>query len=159
MEELEQYTIDLEPIGRRTHCTVNQSILEAAQRAGIDIVAVCGGAGSCGKCRIRLIEGKLNAPTAVEQRIFKSADLEKGLRLACQAYPRSDVKIGTTGMPADKHAPIIHHGDISSKISTFLTEIGVIELLHPVCAEFSYEHIPIPILFIPSIFRIKRTRC
>lgn len=93
MKKLEQYTIDLEPIGRRTQCTADQSILEAAQRAGIDIVAVCGGAGSCGKCRIRLIEGELNTPTAVEQRTFKTSDLEKGLRLACQAYPRSHVKI------------------------------------------------------------------
>lgn len=93
MDELARYTIDLEPIGRRTDCAPNQSILDTAQRAGVEIVAVCGGGGSCGKCRIRLIDGELSAPTAVERRTFSTIELDAGLRLACQAYPRSNVKI------------------------------------------------------------------
>ena len=93
MDELGHYTIDLEPIGRRTESTSDQSMLDTAQRAGVEIVAVCGGAGSCGKCRIRLIEGELSAPTAVELSTFTQDDLDAGFRLACQAYPRSHIKI------------------------------------------------------------------
>ncbi len=93
MDELGLYTIDLEPIGRRTESTSDQSLLDTAQRAGVEIVAVCGGAGSCGKCRVRLIEGELSPPTAVETRTFTKNDLDAGFRLACQAYPRSNVKI------------------------------------------------------------------
>lgn len=93
MDELAHYLIDLEPIGRRTESTPEQSILDAAQRAGVEIVAVCGGSGSCGKCRIRLIDGELSAPTAVERNTFTADDLNAGLRLACQAYPRSHIKI------------------------------------------------------------------
>ena len=93
MDKLASYTVDLEPIGRRTECLSEQTILEAAQHAGVEIVAVCGGVGSCGKCRIRLIDGELSPPTAVEHRIFNEVDLDAGLRLACQAYPRSHIKI------------------------------------------------------------------
>ena len=93
MDELTSYIIDLEPIGRRTESSSEQTILEIAQNAGVEIVAVCGGIGSCGKCRIRLIEGELSPPTAVERRILHETDLNTGLRLACQVHPRSDVKI------------------------------------------------------------------
>jgi uncharacterized 2Fe-2S/4Fe-4S cluster protein (DUF4445 family) len=93
VDELTSYTIDLEPIGRRTVSTSEDSILDAAQRVGVEIVAVCGGIGSCGKCRIRLINGELSPPTAAEQRVLSDSELSAGLRLACQAYPLSHVKV------------------------------------------------------------------
>ncbi len=70
-----------------------KTLLDAAQRAGVEIVAVCGGAGSCGKCRIQRIEGLLSPPTVDEQRFFREDELAAGYRLACQALPLSDVKI------------------------------------------------------------------
>jgi len=93
VDELARYTIDLEPVGRRTESAPDQSILDTAQHAGVEIVAVGGWGGSCGKCRIRLINGELSAPTAFERRTFSTTELDAGLRLACQAYPRSNVKI------------------------------------------------------------------
>jgi ferredoxin len=38
-----------------------ENILELAMKAGIHINASCGGNGSCGKCRIRLIKGEITA--------------------------------------------------------------------------------------------------
>lgn len=69
------------------------TLLAAAQEAGVEIAAVCGGAGSCGKCRVQCIEGELGPPTADERRFFTEAELVAGFRLACQAVPLSDVKI------------------------------------------------------------------
>ncbi|MBN2393640.1 MAG: DUF4445 domain-containing protein [Anaerolineae bacterium] len=69
------------------------TLLDAAQRAGVEIVAVCGGVGACGKCRIRLVRGELMPPTPVEARAFSAAELAAGHRLACQARPLSNVKI------------------------------------------------------------------
>ncbi|MGC9467833.1 MAG: ASKHA domain-containing protein [Anaerolineae bacterium] len=88
-----QFSVDLEPIGRRTVITGSMTLLEASQNAGVEIAAVCGGAGSCGKCRIQLIAGELSPATADERRFFDAVELEAGYRLACQAYPLSDVKI------------------------------------------------------------------
>ena len=33
------------------------TIMEAARLAGVQLESICGGKGSCGKCRIRVIEG------------------------------------------------------------------------------------------------------
>jgi len=88
-----QYKVDLEPIGRRMTVEPGTDLLTAAQKASIDLVAACGGVGICGTCRVRLIAGQLTPPTLTEQEILTGADLEQGVRLACQAVPLSDVRV------------------------------------------------------------------
>ncbi|MCJ7548235.1 MAG: 2Fe-2S iron-sulfur cluster-binding protein, partial [Anaerolineae bacterium] len=89
----ETFTVDLEPVGRRAAVSAGMTLLGAAQGAGVEIAAVCGGSGTCGKCRVQCIEGKLSAPTASELRFFNETELAAGYRLACQAVPLGDVKI------------------------------------------------------------------
>ncbi len=88
-----QFSVDLQPIGRRASIPPEMTLLEAAQLAGVEIVAVCGGAGSCGKCRVQCIEGELTPPSAEEKQLFSETELTAGYRLACQARPLSDVKL------------------------------------------------------------------
>lgn len=85
--------IDLEPIGRRIAIQAGQTLLDAARAAGIELVSLCGGVGSCHGCIIRLMEGKLSAPTSVEGESLSPEELASGFRLACQAMPLTDVKI------------------------------------------------------------------
>jgi len=85
--------VDLEPVGRRAEIQHGITLLEASQSAGVELVAVCGGVGTCGKCRVQLMEGALSPVTAVERRMFSESELVLGYRLACQAKPLSDVKI------------------------------------------------------------------
>jgi uncharacterized 2Fe-2S/4Fe-4S cluster protein (DUF4445 family) len=92
-ESLQNFTIDFEPVGKRVATGGSETLLTAAQKAGIDLVALCGGAGRCGACRVRLIEGELTPPTLVEKEELSESDLKNGIRLACQAYTRSRVKI------------------------------------------------------------------
>ncbi len=87
------FAVDLEPIGRRANIAAEMTLLDAAQSAGVELVAVCGGVGACGKCRVRLMTGQLSPPTAIEKRYITSDDLAFGYRLACQAKPLSDVKV------------------------------------------------------------------
>ena len=67
--------------------------MAAAQKAGIDLIAVCDGLGTCHQCIVRAVRGELNSPTAIEQQVFSDSRLASGLRLACQAVPISDVTI------------------------------------------------------------------
>jgi len=90
---VDHVSVDLEPVGRRATVPVGTTLLGAAQSAGVEIAAVCGGAGTCGKCRVQCIAGELSAATAAEVRFFNEAELAAGYRLACQAVPLSDVKI------------------------------------------------------------------
>ncbi len=89
----ENYTIDFEPVGKRVSASGQETLLDAAQRSGVELIALCGGAGSCGACRVRLVNGELTPLTLVEKEEISAADLAAGMRLACQASPRSDIKL------------------------------------------------------------------
>lgn len=87
------FQIDLQPSGRRIAATADQTLLAAAQDSGLELVAVCGGNGSCGTCRVHLISGQLSALTSIEEHELEKAEIATGCRLACQALPLSDVEI------------------------------------------------------------------
>ena len=87
------FQVDLQPIGRRAEIKETETLLAAAQSSGVDLVAICGGDGSCGTCRVRLIDGELSALTSTEEYELSADDVAAGYRLACQARPQSDVRI------------------------------------------------------------------
>ncbi len=89
----ELFHIDLEPVGKRTKIPAGSSLLTAAQSAGVELVSLCGGIGACDSCKVRLIEGELSEPTLTEAAELTEAELDSGMRLACQAFPRSDIKL------------------------------------------------------------------
>jgi len=66
----EQFLVKLQPVGRRIQISKDESILEAARLAGVDITSICGGVGVCDSCRVKLIQGKLSPPTLEEQDTF-----------------------------------------------------------------------------------------
>lgn len=66
------------------------NLLEVAQLANVAIDAPCGGNGSCGKCRIRVLEGNLEATDTVGH---SPAALGGGWYLACKSAVVGDVTI------------------------------------------------------------------
>ncbi len=87
------YTVDLEPVGRRIQVSPGENLLEAAQKAGVDLVTACGGVGICASCLVRLVAGDLSKPTITEEMELSAEMIADGFRLACQAEPISDVRI------------------------------------------------------------------
>ena len=85
--------IDFEPVGRRGECQRNESLLACARRLGVGISSICGGKGTCHSCRVQVLSGTVSKPTSNEREAFTSQELKEGWRLACQTYPRSDVKL------------------------------------------------------------------
>ena len=61
-------------------CNPGDNLLELAQRAGVAIDAPCSGNGSCGKCRVRLLEGRL---ATVPSRHISEEEYIQGWRLSC----------------------------------------------------------------------------
>lgn len=88
-----KYIIDLEPVGRRVEVDAGTNLLEAAQKAGIDLVASCGGIGICGTCRVRIAAGKVTPLTLTEEEALDAGQRAAGFRLACQTKPLSDVRL------------------------------------------------------------------
>ena len=87
------YTVEFQPVGRRGQCRDEQSITDCARTLGVSINSICGGAGTCQSCKVRIISGSVSDPTTSEIAAFQPAELESGWRLACQIYPRSDCVI------------------------------------------------------------------
>lgn len=89
----EVFQVDLEPVGRRVDVPSGTDLLTAAQHAGVDLVAVCGGVGICGTCLVRLVSGELTALSQTEKSVLLEDQIAQGYRLACQAVPLNDVRI------------------------------------------------------------------
>jgi uncharacterized 2Fe-2S/4Fe-4S cluster protein (DUF4445 family) len=53
----------------------------------------CNGRGSCGKCKIRLIEGKLPPISETEEKLLKKEEINSGIRLSCLVVPEEDIEI------------------------------------------------------------------
>ncbi|MBD5088027.1 MAG: DUF4445 domain-containing protein [Clostridiales bacterium] len=65
-----------------------ESVLRCAQNAGVSCENICGGKGTCGKCKVKVEIGEFNAVTKEEERYFTAKELEAGYRLACCLYPK-----------------------------------------------------------------------
>ncbi len=88
----EHFEIDWQPLGRHVTVPEHTTLLEAAQACGVELVAVCGGTGTCATCRVRVMSGELSPVTASED--FELGDaIGQGYRLACQAEALSDVRV------------------------------------------------------------------
>jgi uncharacterized 2Fe-2S/4Fe-4S cluster protein (DUF4445 family) len=68
-----------------------ETIAEALHRAGINMETPCGSEGICGHCGV-WVENPEDVPPTPHERIT-DAQSARGLRLACQAVPRADVRI------------------------------------------------------------------
>ncbi len=89
-----QYTVDFQPIGKRIEVDEGVTLLEAAQRAGVGLSAVCGGAGVCGECRVYVhADTGVSPPNHVEEAELDADALGAGMRLACQAEVRGDLRV------------------------------------------------------------------
>lgn len=87
------YLIDYQPVGRRGRCQADESLLDCARRTGVGISNVCGGTGTCGSCKVRVLNGTVSEPTSNELEVFSPQELKDGWRLACQVFPRSDCRL------------------------------------------------------------------
>jgi uncharacterized 2Fe-2S/4Fe-4S cluster protein (DUF4445 family) len=85
--------VDLQPVGRRAEISGDQTLLAAAQSVGVELQSVCGGAGTCGHCKVRLVAGELTPVSAEEREELGADSITSGYRLACQAIPRTDVTL------------------------------------------------------------------
>ena len=69
-----------------------QSLLEALIAEDQGISAVCGGRGTCGKCKVKVLSGYLPQTTA-DKTYFSEEELQDGMRLSCKAYPSEPLQI------------------------------------------------------------------
>jgi CDP-4-dehydro-6-deoxyglucose reductase len=92
------FTVTLKTSGRQFTAMPGETVLEAAQRAGIALPCTCG-EGSCAGCTSILLDGHCGYPRAP---LATSGDVPLALHQVqlCQAVPTSDVLIETRELAA-----------------------------------------------------------
>jgi len=80
--------VRFEPAGLKTEVLLGSTILEAARLAGVYLTSVCGGDGYCGKCRVIVDEGDVEAPPTT---LLSGQETRENIVLACQARIRTDL--------------------------------------------------------------------
>ena len=71
-------------------CNAGDNLLELARRANVAIDAPCSGNGSCGKCRVKLVEGQLET---FKSRHITDEEYEAGWRLSCNCKVLTDCTV------------------------------------------------------------------
>ncbi|MFQ5921363.1 MAG: ASKHA domain-containing protein [Anaerolineales bacterium] len=85
--------VNFEPIGRRVQVEQGADLLSAAQTAGVRIISICGGVGSCDSCRVQKVRGQLSDHSLIEKDVFDRDELGSGFRLACQTDVIEDATV------------------------------------------------------------------
>ena len=87
-------TIDFQPIGKKVNIQIGQTLLQAAQTAGIGLTATCGGQKSCGACLVRLIgHSDANELSDNEIELIPKPKRDAGFRLACQTIVKESTVV------------------------------------------------------------------
>ena len=71
--------------------TAGENLLEVARKANVAIDAPCSGNGSCGKCKVKFISGKLDTE---KTRHISEEEFAEGWRLSCvSTITEEDVEV------------------------------------------------------------------
>jgi len=128
------FRIRFQPDDCETVVDEGKTLLEAAREANVYVGAICGGEGSCGKCRVIVQEGEVEG----ESTEFLTRDeIRRGYVLACQVRPVSDLEVEVPpesrlvgyegiGTDSERFRDFTHRG--AERPATELTP--VIEKLH-----------------------------
>jgi uncharacterized 2Fe-2S/4Fe-4S cluster protein (DUF4445 family) len=100
-----KFTVVFQPSGVRGKVKNGVTILDAARTLGAGLESICGGKGTCGKCKIKIEEGyfpkyrlnsslsSIEAIKAAPEKLVSKAQQKQGYRLACQSRTHGDVVV------------------------------------------------------------------
>jgi uncharacterized 2Fe-2S/4Fe-4S cluster protein (DUF4445 family) len=81
-----------QPFDKTTRVPPGTTLFSAAHWIGLPIDSTCGGRGTCGKCKVQVLQGGLEV-TAADRKQLRPGELEAGWRLSCQAKVYEDTTV------------------------------------------------------------------
>jgi len=81
-----------QPFDKTTRVPPGTTLFSAAHWIGLPIDSTCGGRGTCGKCKVQVLQGSAEITTA-DRKQLRAAELEAGWRLSCQAKVYEDTTV------------------------------------------------------------------
>lgn len=83
-------TITLQPLGKKVEVNKGTPLLDVMHEFGVEFP--CGGKGTCGRCKVKLLKGELKVD-AVQQQKLDALKLGNKWRLACFCRAESDITL------------------------------------------------------------------
>jgi len=80
------------PSGTAVRVPAGVTVFDAASWNGIAIDSTCGGHGTCKKCRVRIVDGRIPV-TELDTKAFGEQELEQGWRLACRSHAEGNLVV------------------------------------------------------------------
>ena len=90
---MKKFQVIFQPSGARGEVLEGKNILEASRELGAEVESICGGKRVCGKCRVKLVDGRLSPFTDEESKFITELEKAAGYRLGCAAQIEGDVLI------------------------------------------------------------------
>jgi uncharacterized 2Fe-2S/4Fe-4S cluster protein (DUF4445 family) len=84
------FTLTFPQLDREILAHDEETIYQSARRSGVRIIGACGGRGTCGTCRVLVVEGEIDAANKTAMAGATSAGKKPQWVRACQVTPRSD---------------------------------------------------------------------
>lgn len=125
---MSEVRVKFQPSGQSVYVLPGTSLLEAAGRAGIILQSPCGGRGTCGKCRVRIVSGESTSPKSGAEGPLSDDSFKGGFRLACQ-----------TSIDGDMVVDIPEESTFESSQRILVDDSGAQSELHPVISKVRFE--------------------
>ena len=85
--------LKVESLGLEIEASSQENIMTSLINAGAFIDNPCNGKGTCGKCKVRILTGRVTEPCATEIKLLTKEELEGNIRLSCMIEAVSDVSL------------------------------------------------------------------
>jgi uncharacterized 2Fe-2S/4Fe-4S cluster protein (DUF4445 family) len=90
---MKKFQVIFLPSGKRGEILEGKTVLEASGELGVGIESLCGGKRSCGKCKVRWVQGDLSPFTEEEGKLITESERTEGYRLGCAAQILGNAQI------------------------------------------------------------------
>ncbi len=117
--------VRFEPTGRTVESVrEGETLAEITARAGVPLDSVCGGKGTCGRCRV-IITSEVAPITDEERELIPAKDLERGVRLACRTKVDRDLVAEVPEEFARAGQLILEKADVDVDLDPLLRRVQV----------------------------------
>lgn len=100
------------------------TLKEAMNEAGLEFDFLCGGRGTCGKCRVKISKG-LTIPGTREQEMLQANELDEGIRLACLTTVYNDLAVELPNQKNLQHNILIASDERAFQIEPHLQKVFI----------------------------------
>jgi len=138
-----KHILIVEPISKRIEIRDRSTVYDALVALNHPIGALCGGKGTCGKCKILSVDTKqvFSLINATERKFLSTQDQTQGIRLACQCKVQGNARILLLEGLLSRGNKILVDSDLNSvKGETKEDFDPVIKLIHLIVPMPNLDH-------------------